>query len=239
MTSARSPPATGPSPTPMRSTARRFRSESPDKSCRRRGDGFRACLRIASLDCGCARSCATRVRSPRPINCSSPPIISPPSPSRAFNTSISPPTCSPRRRDGLPSFIRTLRFAIALGGGRWTDAAVNLTLTNSRWTASGLVRLGEVSTPRVLYPPVRDPGAGLAWADRDDTFLCIGRFHGSKRIEHGDLDRLEGPRRRHATGAADHRRIRGRSRIHDTDASTRRQTRRLDRVPRGSASRRS
>ena len=83
-----------------------------------------------------------------------------------------------------PALVRPY-FALcdALVGGRWSDASANLTLANSRWTASGLERLGDMSKPRVLYPPVRDPGAGLAWADRDDTFLCIGRFHGSKRIE--------------------------------------------------------
>jgi glycosyltransferase involved in cell wall biosynthesis len=35
----------------------------------------------------------------------------------------------------------------------------------------------------VVYPPVLDPGDGLPWAERDNTFLCIGRFHGSKRVE--------------------------------------------------------
>jgi glycosyltransferase involved in cell wall biosynthesis len=74
-------------------------------------------------------------------------------------------------------------FCDSLVGTRWTDAAANLTLANSRWTASGLERLGDVSNPTVLYPPVLDPGEGLPWSDREDTFLCIGRFHGSKRIE--------------------------------------------------------
>ncbi len=68
-------------------------------------------------------------------------------------------------------------------GARWSDAANNLTLTNSQWTASGLERLGEISTPIVLYPPVLNPGEGLPWPERSDTFLCIGRFHGSKRVE--------------------------------------------------------
>ena len=66
---------------------------------------------------------------------------------------------------------------------QWLDAAKNLTLANSEWTARGLEQLGEVSTPIVLYPPVIDPGDGLPWHQRDDVFLCIGRFHGSKRIE--------------------------------------------------------
>jgi glycosyltransferase involved in cell wall biosynthesis len=68
-------------------------------------------------------------------------------------------------------------------GAKWTDASRNITLANSRWTAAGLERLGEVSTPIVLYPPVLDPGEGLPWSERSNTFLCIGRFHGSKRVE--------------------------------------------------------
>jgi len=68
-------------------------------------------------------------------------------------------------------------------GAPWTDAARNTTLVTSQWTAAGLRRLGQVSNPIVLYPPVLDPGPGLPWQDRDDSFLCVGRFHYSKRIE--------------------------------------------------------
>jgi glycosyltransferase involved in cell wall biosynthesis len=68
-------------------------------------------------------------------------------------------------------------------GAPWSDARRNLTLTNSRWSADGLMRLGEIAAPRVLYPPVLDPGRGVPWQERDDTFLCVGRFHGSKRLE--------------------------------------------------------
>jgi glycosyltransferase involved in cell wall biosynthesis len=74
-------------------------------------------------------------------------------------------------------------FCDRLLGARWSDAANNLTLTNSQWTATGLERLGEIAKPIVLYPPVLDPGEGLPWPERSDTFLCIGRFHGSKRVE--------------------------------------------------------
>jgi glycosyltransferase involved in cell wall biosynthesis len=65
----------------------------------------------------------------------------------------------------------------------WSIATHNRTLVNSHWTAAGLVALGELSTPSVLYPPVIDPGAGLPWHQRENRFLCVGRFHGSKRIE--------------------------------------------------------
>ncbi|HYE86052.1 MAG TPA: glycosyltransferase family 4 protein [Vicinamibacterales bacterium] len=68
-------------------------------------------------------------------------------------------------------------------GGTWTDAARNVTLANSQWTADGIARMNELPRATVLYPPVLDPGAGLPWHERDDAFLCVGRFHGSKRIE--------------------------------------------------------
>lgn len=68
-------------------------------------------------------------------------------------------------------------------GAPWSDAARNLTIANSEWTAAGLERLGEVSRTVVLYPPVVDPGEGLPWDQRDNTFLCIGRFHPTKRLE--------------------------------------------------------
>ena len=72
-------------------------------------------------------------------------------------------------------------FCDWLVGVPWAAAAANLTLANSRWTADGLARMGGLST--VLYPPVLDPGEGEPWQRRSNTFLCIGRFHGSKRIE--------------------------------------------------------
>jgi glycosyltransferase involved in cell wall biosynthesis len=40
-----------------------------------------------------------------------------------------------------------------------------------------------VESAHVLYPPVIDPGRGLPWEQRSNTFLCVGRFHGSKYIE--------------------------------------------------------
>lgn len=33
------------------------------------------------------------------------------------------------------------------------------------------------------YPPVVDTGPGEPWASRANAFLCVGRFHPSKRIE--------------------------------------------------------
>jgi glycosyltransferase involved in cell wall biosynthesis len=70
----------------------------------------------------------------------------------------------------------------ALSGLSWETARRNETLANSRWTAALLAGERGIAA-RVLYPPVVDPGAGLPWAQRQNTFLCVGRFHGSKRFE--------------------------------------------------------
>lgn len=73
-------------------------------------------------------------------------------------------------------------FSDAVAGIRWSAAANNMTLANSAWTAQGLARRFGIKSA-VLYPPVVDPGSALPWQQRTDTFLCIGRFTPSKRIE--------------------------------------------------------
>lgn len=74
-------------------------------------------------------------------------------------------------------------FCNRLVGLPWDDARKNITLANSRWTADGLVKRHGVPVAHVLYPPVVDPGVGLPWEARSNTFLCVGRFHGAKRVE--------------------------------------------------------
>ena len=105
---------------------------------------------------------------------------------RESSTCTSPPRCNRSRRGWRPSCTCTLRSAIGCVGIPWTAAAANLTLANSRWTAEGLARRNEdksLRLPTVLYPPVLDTGSGELWEQRSNTFLCIGRFHGSKRFE--------------------------------------------------------
>lgn len=86
-----------------------------------------------------------------------------------------------------PTRLRTLvhlyyRVCDLLSGLSWDTARLNTTLANSEWTAAAL-RKDHGIDARVLYPPVVDPGAGRPWAERTNTFLCVGRFHGSKRFE--------------------------------------------------------
>lgn len=74
------------------------------------------------------------------------------------------------------------RTCDAIAGQTWDAAAANVTLVNAEWTARAMPEpLGR--PPHVLYPPVPDPGPGLPWSARDNTFLCVGRFHGSKRLD--------------------------------------------------------
>ncbi|HET9702870.1 MAG TPA: glycosyltransferase family 4 protein [Vicinamibacterales bacterium] len=81
--------------------------------------------------------------------------------------------------------IVTVYFALCdwFVGVAWSRAERNVTLANSAWTAGGLAEAHVITVGHVLYPPVVDPGEGRPWDARHDTFLCLGRFHGSKRIE--------------------------------------------------------
>lgn len=58
----------------------------------------------------------------------------------------------------------------------------NLTLVNSNWTGAHVSRFLGVAT-RTLYPPVVDPAPGLAWEDRRNGFLAVGRISPEKEYE--------------------------------------------------------
>lgn len=70
-----------------------------------------------------------------------------------------------------------------IAGASSSDAASNMTIVNSRWTAERLTALGEIRHATVIYPPVIDPGPGMPWPERENVLLCVGRFHPSKRLE--------------------------------------------------------
>lgn len=93
-----------------------------------------------------------------------------------------PAAITPKPARLAPIVNLYFKFCEALMGLPWSAAAHNLTLANSQWTAAGLRRDHGIGA-HVLYPPVVDPGEGLPWEQRSDTFLCIGRFTASKRIE--------------------------------------------------------
>ena len=74
------------------------------------------------------------------------------------------------------------RACDAISGLSWEAAARNRSLANSAWTARHLRQFRGIEAD-VLYPPVADPGPAVPWHERTNTFLCVGRFHGSKRFE--------------------------------------------------------
>lgn len=58
----------------------------------------------------------------------------------------------------------------------------NLTLVNSDWTGAVVRHLYGIE-PLTVFPPVAGDFPDVPWAQRQDRFVCIGRFVPSKRIE--------------------------------------------------------
>lgn len=58
----------------------------------------------------------------------------------------------------------------------------NVTLVNSNWTGEQVSRFLGITT-QTLYPPVVDPAPGVAWADRRNGFLTVGRISPEKDYE--------------------------------------------------------
>lgn len=77
-----------------------------------------------------------------------------------------------------------LYYAIAdrIAGFSIERMKANLTLVNSNWTGEQVSRLLGVPA-RTLYPPVVDPAPGLAWEDRRNGFLAVGRISPEKEYE--------------------------------------------------------
>ena len=92
-----------------------------------------------------------------------------------------PMTFRPEPVFAAPLLRRYYDLCDAVSGLTKEVATRNLTLTNSQWTARALGQMGV--TARVVYPPVFDPGPGLAWRARDNAVLCLGRFHPTKRMD--------------------------------------------------------
>ena len=111
-------------------------------------------------------------------------------------------------------------------------AQQNVSIVNSQWTAD---RVG-VPVAHVLYPPVVDPGPGLPWEQRTDTFLhrALSRIEANRD---GDDHRAAPAGRRPAGCAPWHCRIAGRSRLQSGGCFALPPDR-IDRVPPGSVPRR-
>lgn len=58
----------------------------------------------------------------------------------------------------------------------------NRTLANSDWTGAEYSRL-YAAPSHTVYPPVPGHFPDIPWQDREDGFVCVGRFNGDKRLD--------------------------------------------------------
>jgi glycosyltransferase involved in cell wall biosynthesis len=84
--------------------------------------------------------------------------------------------------------------ATAISGSSNERIARNQTLVNSQWTGRRFEQWYGTA-PRVLYPPVPIDREPIAWAQRTDTFACVGRVSPEKNIL-GVIEVLSEVRRR-------------------------------------------
>ncbi len=83
-----------------------------------------------------------------------------------------------------PAALLDLYYAICdrLIGSSLERVADNVTLANSTWTAARVQRLhGNQVT--VVHPPVGGDFPDVPWDERENGFLCIGRFAPEKELE--------------------------------------------------------
>lgn len=73
-------------------------------------------------------------------------------------------------------------FADRVAGFSMDRMKANLTLANSKWTASRIARFIGISA-KTLYPPVADPAPAPPWADRVRGFVSVGRIAPEKEYE--------------------------------------------------------
>ena len=144
------------------------------------GAALRAAARAALRPADHRRQLRARLRSPASSTCTS----------RADSAAAAGAAAADRRRC-------ISRSATGCSACRGPTRARNITLANSRWTAEGLERLRRACRRRSCsIRPCSIPATACRGSERGNTFLCIGRFHGSKRIETGDVDRAAAARAR-------------------------------------------
>lgn len=86
----------------------------------------------------------------------------------------------PAKADG--SWRARLRPWRVLSGFRVERMMQQLTLVNSDWTGD-LVRARYGIEPVTVYPPSPGDFPAVPWTEREDGFVCIGRFAAEKRFE--------------------------------------------------------
>lgn len=88
---------------------------------------------------------------------------------------------SSRRRPGLLRglYLRASRFLSGQSRGGWRR---NVTLANSDWSRRVMREAFGIES-QTVYPPVLGRLSPLAWEDRADGFVCLGRIVPEKRID--------------------------------------------------------
>lgn len=107
----------------------------------------------------------------------------------------------PRPRDDVrwyhgPPIVLDAYFGFCdwLAGLALERMKTNVTLVNSRWTGQQVREKHRIDSV-VVHPPVCQGFAPVAWHDRQESFLCIGRFAPEKQL-HRVIDILSAVRRR-------------------------------------------
>jgi glycosyltransferase involved in cell wall biosynthesis len=77
-----------------------------------------------------------------------------------------------------------LYYSLCIAVCRYTVHGMrrNLTLVNSDWTREK-VRERHGIEGTTLYPPVAGSFPSVPWSEREEGFVCVGRFSGEKRLE--------------------------------------------------------
>ena len=110
-----------------------------------------------------------------------------------------------------PSLLRSLylRWGKLLAGTNDRDWRKNVTVANSLWTREILRRRLGIDS-QVVYPPVAGDFPDIAWEEKENGFVCLGRINPQKRI-HKVIEILAGVREKghgvhlHIVGRTDDR----------------------------------
>ncbi len=84
-----------------------------------------------------------------------------------------------------------------LSGFSFPAMKENLTLVNSEWTGGYFQRAYDAQA-RVIYPPVPGDFPKIDWQEKENGFVCIGRFSGEKKLE--EIIDMLAQVRKHAPG---------------------------------------
>lgn len=79
-------------------------------------------------------------------------------------------------------FNGSYRLWMLVSGFSYRQMINNLTLVNSDWTGSKAKEFYGMETITV-YPPAQGDFLDIAWREKEEGFVCMGRFHPVKRVE--------------------------------------------------------